>query len=65
MFSRTNGPFVTINNKEVLNLARSDFFGHLSDPKVIGEAKRAVRTYGTGTCGPRQFYGTIGKKILN
>jgi len=46
-------------NKPVLNLARPNFLGHLSNPAVEEASRKAVYTYGTGTCGPRQFYGTI------
>lgn len=28
-------------------------------------AIKSLRKYGVGSCGPRGFYGTIGKRIIN
>eukprot|EP01116_Phalansterium_solitarium_P020533 TRINITY_DN6097_c0_g1_i1.p1 TRINITY_DN6097_c0_g1~~TRINITY_DN6097_c0_g1_i1.p1 ORF type:complete len:526 (-),score=203.93 TRINITY_DN6097_c0_g1_i1:203-1780(-) len=44
---------------EVLHLARTNFLGTIGHPKVEESARNAVYKYGTGTCGPRGFYGTI------
>lgn len=35
MFYRTEGPYVTINGKQVLNLVRTDFHGFLTNPQVV------------------------------
>jgi len=55
----TNNTHVTVDNKPVLNLARFNFLGFLCNPEIEEAAIKTVKTYGVGTCGPRQFYGTI------
>jgi serine palmitoyltransferase len=50
---------VTINNKSVLTFARTNFLGMITNPKVEEAANKALYKYGTGSCGPRGFYGTI------
>jgi serine palmitoyltransferase len=50
---------VTVEGREVLNLARNNFLGMLGNPKTNEAAIKTLYKYGTGTCGPRGFYGTI------
>jgi len=57
--SGTTATHVTINGREVLNLARTNFLGMIGNNKVEQAATKALYKYGTGTCGPRGFYGTI------
>lgn len=50
---------VGIDGKQVLNLARFNFLGFVSNPKIEEASTKTLYEYGVGTCGPRQFYGTI------
>lgn len=54
---------VTIDGKPVLNLARTNFLGFVSNPRIEEAARKVLYQYGVGTCGPRQFYGTIDKHL--
>jgi len=57
--SGTTTTHVTVEGRQVLNLARNNFLGMISNPKVDEAATKALYKYGTGTCGPRGFYGSI------
>jgi serine palmitoyltransferase len=59
IFSSTS-THVTVNNKQVLALARTNFTGMIGNKRVEEVALNAIYKYGTGSCGPRGFYGTIG-----
>jgi len=50
---------VVIGGKEVLHLARHNFLGMINNKRVEDQAVATLRKYGTGTCGPRGFNGTI------
>ncbi|PRP78373.1 serine C-palmitoyltransferase subunit [Planoprotostelium fungivorum] len=55
----TTTTHVVIDGKEVLHLARHNFLGMINDKRVEEQAISTLRKYGTGTCGPRGFNGTI------
>eukprot|EP01118_Nematostelium_gracile_P000496 TRINITY_DN10562_c0_g1_i1.p1 TRINITY_DN10562_c0_g1~~TRINITY_DN10562_c0_g1_i1.p1 ORF type:complete len:356 (+),score=93.82 TRINITY_DN10562_c0_g1_i1:44-1111(+) len=57
--SGTTSTHVTIDGKQALNLARTNFLGMICHPKVEEAATNAIHKYGTGTCGPRGFYGSL------
>jgi len=57
--SSTTATHVTVDGHEVLNLTRTNFLGMIGNSKVEEAATKALFKYGTGTCGPRGFYGTI------
>lgn len=56
------GKQIIINGRSCLNLATHNYLGLLNEPDIKESAIQAVRKYGVGSCGPRGFYGTIGKK---
>uniref|UniRef100_A0A915CNX1 Serine palmitoyltransferase 1 n=1 Tax=Ditylenchus dipsaci TaxID=166011 RepID=A0A915CNX1_9BILA len=53
------GKIVTIDGKEYLNLATSNFLGFVGDKRIEEVAKQTIFKYGVGSCGPRGFYGTV------
>uniref|UniRef100_A0A183BHI1 Serine palmitoyltransferase 1 n=1 Tax=Globodera pallida TaxID=36090 RepID=A0A183BHI1_GLOPA len=53
------GKIVAIDGKQCVNLASTDFFGFIGNPKIEEVAKNAIFKYGVGSCGPRNFYGTV------
>jgi serine palmitoyltransferase len=55
---------VTIDGKEVLSFSRTNFLGMIGNKRVEDVAIKTLRKYGTGSCGPRGFYGTIGMITL-
>lgn len=57
----TSGKHITINGHKCLNLGTHNYLGLLNSPDIEEKAIAAVRKYGVGSCGPRGFYGTIGK----
>lgn len=59
----TSGKHITINGHNCLNLGTHNYLGLLNSPDIRESAIAAVRKYGVGSCGPRGFYGTIGKMI--
>lgn len=44
-----------------LNLAKINYMDLLNNTVLRDKAEQCIRTYGVGSCGPRGFYGTIGK----
>jgi len=59
LITGTTTTHVTIDGKQVLNVARTNFLGFVANAETNKAAKEAVQKYGVGTCGPRGFYGTI------
>lgn len=55
------GKFVTLDQRRVLNLAGHNYLGLADEPAFKEVATRTLRKYGCGSCGPRGFYGTVGK----
>eukprot|EP01117_Protostelium_nocturnum_P000363 TRINITY_DN10422_c0_g1_i1.p1 TRINITY_DN10422_c0_g1~~TRINITY_DN10422_c0_g1_i1.p1 ORF type:complete len:474 (-),score=174.87 TRINITY_DN10422_c0_g1_i1:82-1503(-) len=50
---------VVVNGKEVLHMSRNNFLGMVNNKRVEDATIKTLRKYGTGTCGPRGFNGTI------
>lgn len=44
---------------ELLNFATRDFLGFSCEEPVLEHCSATIEKYGTGSCGPRGFYGTI------
>jgi serine palmitoyltransferase len=63
--SGPNGPRPKLVNtgKQVLNLASYNFTGLAGNETIKERAIETVRKYGVGSCGPPQFYGTIGMSV--
>lgn len=53
------GKYVSIEGKEYLNFATSNFLGLVGDERIEEVAKKTIFKYGVGSCGPRGFYGTV------
>ncbi|KAF2071797.1 hypothetical protein CYY_006881 [Polysphondylium violaceum] len=49
----------TVNDKQLLNLARSNYLGLIGNKGINEIAENTIKKYGVGSCGPRGFYGTI------
>lgn len=50
---------IVVDNKEVLNFGVANFLGLGMNKEIIDTALAAIDRYAVGTCGPRQFYGTM------
>lgn len=50
-----------IDGKILLNFASHNYLGMIENEIVKKKAKEAIFKYGVGSCGPRGFYGTVGK----
>jgi serine palmitoyltransferase len=63
--SGRNGPRPKLVNtgKQVLNLASYNFTGLAGNENIEKRAIETLRKYGVGSCGPPQFYGTIGTSL--
>jgi len=59
------GKFLEIENQKYLNLATHNYLGLVDEPALDVEAERCIRKYGVGSCGPRGFYGTVGKSFIS
>ena len=55
------GKYVDINGERLLNFASHNYLGLIENQAIKDKAKKAVYKYGVGSCGPRGFYGTVGK----
>jgi 7-keto-8-aminopelargonate synthetase-like enzyme len=58
------GPHTVVNGKDVINLSSANYLGLIGHPKIKEACNAALEKYGVGACGPRGFYGTIGKEYL-
>ena len=58
------GVHVVVNGRDCLNLATFNFLGFIGNSEVKEAAANTIRKYGVGSCGPRGFYGTVGKHII-
>lgn len=47
-----------------MNLAKVNYLDLLNNTNLRKEAESCIQIYGVGSCGPRGFYGTIGKILL-
>lgn len=55
------GKRITVDGKECLNLATHNYLGFVEHQLMEQVAIKTLRKYGVGSCGPRGFYGTVGK----
>lgn len=55
------GKTVTVDGKVCLNAATHNYLGLLEHPDLEEAAIRCLKKYGVGSCGPRGFYGTVGR----
>lgn len=55
------GKFVELNGKKCLNLASYNYLGFADDKDFNEVSVKTLNKYGCGSCGPRGFYGTVGK----
>mmetsp|Transcript_28054 Transcript_28054/g.78472 ORF Transcript_28054/g.78472 Transcript_28054/m.78472 type:complete len:473 (+) Transcript_28054:48-1466(+) len=58
-FEGTIIPRTRVQNTDALNLTCASYLGLVVHPAVVDAARQALKKYGTGSCGPRGFYGTI------
>lgn len=54
---------MTVDGKECLNLASHNYLGLLEHELLEERAIQSLHKYGVGSCGPRGFYGTVGKEV--
>lgn len=55
------GKHITVDGQKCLNLATHNYLGLLEDETIREKAITSLKKYGVGSCGPRGFYGTVGK----
>ncbi|CAD5212078.1 unnamed protein product [Bursaphelenchus okinawaensis] len=53
------GKYVKIEGKDYVNMATNNFLNFVGDKRIEDAAKKAIKQYGVGSCGPRSFYGTV------
>lgn len=58
------GQHITVNDVKCLNLATHNYLGLVNNEVIEDKAVAAVQKYGIGSCGPRGFFGTVGKNSL-
>lgn len=58
------GTRTTINGHDCLNVGTHNYLGLLNAPDIKEKAIASIKKYGVGSCGPRGFYGTIGKSFF-
>lgn len=58
------GKYLEINDEKYLNLATHNYLGLVDNEQLDDAAEKCIRRYGVGSCGPRGFYGTVGKFCL-
>lgn len=49
----------TAEEENCLDLATYDYHSFSTNPQVVEVARATVNAYGVGSCGPRNFYGTV------
>lgn len=54
-----NGPMITINGQEKINLASNNYLGFATHPEMIKAANEATETYGVGAGAVRTINGTL------
>lgn len=54
-----NGPLITINGKELINLSSNNYLGLATDKRLKDAAIEAVRAYGVGAGAVRTINGTL------
>ena len=55
------GAHVVVNGRDCLNLATFNFLGFIGNAEEKEAAANTIKKYGVVSCGPRGFYGTVGK----
>eukprot|EP00736_Rhodelphis_marinus_P004394 Rmarinus@m.10727 len=50
---------IIVEGKKLINMASRNFLGLASNPGAKDVAKKILKSYGCGSCGPRGFYGSI------
>ncbi|MGF7533122.1 glycine C-acetyltransferase [Bacillus mexicanus] len=53
------GPSVTVNHKNIIQLSSNNYLGFTSHPRLINAAREAVREFGAGTGSVRTIAGTF------
>ncbi|XP_055332249.1 serine palmitoyltransferase 1-like [Paramacrobiotus metropolitanus] len=53
------GKYVKINGRSYLNLASYNILNFVGNSQLEEVAKKTIKSYGVGSCGPRGFYGTM------
>ena len=59
LLNRKHGINVLVEGKELMNCSSHDLLGFSQSHLLLQQAKKTLRRYGVGTCGPRGFYGTL------
>lgn len=54
-----NGPMITINGKQLVNLSSNNYLGLATDERLKQAAKEAIETYGVGAGAVRTINGTL------
>jgi glycine C-acetyltransferase len=54
-----NGPMITINGKQLVNLSSNNYLGLATDERLKQAAKDAIETYGVGAGAVRTINGTL------
>ena len=52
-----------VNGRDCLNLATHNYLGLVDNKEMEDRAVECIKKYGVGSCGPRGFYGTVGKYL--
>ncbi|HEY4552811.1 MAG TPA: glycine C-acetyltransferase [Bacillaceae bacterium] len=58
-----NGPIITINGKELINLSSNNYLGLATDDRLKEAAVEAVREWGAGAGAVRTINGTLGLHV--
>lgn len=53
-----------LDGKQALNFTTHNYLNLIENDYVKQKAKDTIFKYGVGSCGPRGFYGTVGKEKL-
>ncbi|CAH1432824.1 unnamed protein product [Lactuca virosa] len=59
ILSSAAGPHTIIDGRKVINFASANYLGLMGHEKLLESCTSSLEKYGVGSCGPRQFYGTI------
>lgn len=71
VLTSAQGPTVTIDGRQVVNLCSNNYLGLCSDPDVLDAAQAAVATHGLGCasvrfiCGTQSLHKTLERKIAD
>lgn len=59
------GKRIVVNDVDCLNLGTHNYLCLSKDSSCTSNTIDAVYKYGVGSCGPRGFFGTVGKNFCN